>query len=127
MICRKLFFSILLLKDKLRLECVSKQFQRTVFQRQYELYINMGDPEDHKNYLDDKNLYLIRTDPMCYPLEEQGFNSFQALLKKCPSITSIKLDGFDCNGYKMNQVFQLIIVYLNLYITAVDLFVCLFV
>ena len=29
------------LEDKLRLECVSKQFQRTVFQRQYELYIDV--------------------------------------------------------------------------------------
>ena len=27
------------LEDKLRLECVSKQFRRTVFQRQYQLII----------------------------------------------------------------------------------------
>ena len=27
------------LEGKFKLECVSKQFQRTVFQRQYELYI----------------------------------------------------------------------------------------
>ena len=30
------------LEDKLRLECVSKQFQRTIFQRQYELYVHMN-------------------------------------------------------------------------------------
>ena len=37
------------LEDKLRLECVSKQFQRTVFQRQYELYLNIMNPAEHEN------------------------------------------------------------------------------
>ena len=38
------------LEDKLRLECVSKQFQRTVFQRQFELFINTF-PDNKKIYL----------------------------------------------------------------------------
>ena len=80
------------LKDKLRLECVSKQFQRTVFQRQYELYINTMDAELHKNYL----------------------HSIKALLKKCPNITSIQLKGCspgqpDYNPEMINEVFRLII------------------
>ena len=101
------------LEDKVRLTKVSKQFQRTVFQRHYELYINIGDPKDHKNYLDNKNLYLIRGDPMWYPMEVQGLRSVKALLKKCSNITSIKMDGRYCSGYKINQVFQLVIKYCN--------------
>ena len=69
------------LEDKFRLEGVSKQFQRTVFQRQYELY----------------NYYI----------ENEGLDLFEALLKKCPNITSIELDRHDPDI--LNQVFALII------------------
>ena len=58
------------LKHKLRLQCVSKQFQRTVFQRQYKLDIRIS--PKHK---------------------DRSLDSFKALLKKCPNITSIELKG----------------------------------
>ena len=50
----------LYLEDKLKLECVSKQFQRTVFQRQYRLEINLRDPEEHQNYLESKYISFKR-------------------------------------------------------------------
>ena len=79
------------LKDKLRLQCVSKQFQRSVFQRQYELYINTS-------LMYRNEVYDIR--------KYQSMHSFKALLKKCPNITSIELNGYN---YKVNEVFRLII------------------
>ena len=79
------------LKHKLRLECVSEQFQRTIFQRHYKLDIRIS--LKHK---------------------DQSFHSFKALLKKCPNITSIDLKGDNRNVHnynrnKFNDVFQLII------------------
>ena len=87
------------LEDKLRLQCVSKQFQRTVFQRQYELYINIGNEEKH-NYLSYYHNY--------YYIEDQSMHSFKALLKKCPNITSIQLETHDSDNC-FNKVFRLII------------------
>ena len=87
------------LEDKLRLECVSKQFQRTVFQRQYELYINVR-----------QRIYLSNrfTDDYNHVIEVQTFDSIKVLLKKCPNITSILCDGRQVDD-KLNEVFQLII------------------
>ena len=87
------------LEDKLRLECVSKQFQRTVFQRQYELYINIGNREVHKL----SEIHLKE-------LWDTSLDSLKALLKKCPNITSIEFDNdyhWPINTDKINQVFQL--------------------
>ena len=106
MCCVKTFFSILSLEDKLRLECVSKQFQRTVFRRQYELHINV---REEKIYLSD----TIRS--KCIEVQ---FNSFEALLKKWPNITSIELEkepNTNCylkipfHSLQVNEVFRHII------------------
>ena len=101
------------LEDKLKLEGVSKQFQRTVFQRQNELYINMRGPEEHKRHLIMKELRK-RNDHNYYYIEDQNLDSFEALLKKCPNITLIQFKGQQkgdmyYNPYKINQVFHLII------------------
>ena len=94
------------LEDKARLECVSKQFERTVFKRHYELYINVS-PKQHKYYLRNKN-FGKRYDNYYYiEKSDQSMDSFEALLKKCPNITSIVLDRGDQD--KLNQVFRLII------------------
>ena len=93
------------LEDKLRKECVSKQFQRTVFKRQYELFVSMRGPDVHKIYLDNKDSivpkrynYFSVYNPFrrvhnYYYIEDQNLQSFEALLKKCPNIASIELDG----------------------------------
>ena len=99
------------LEDKLRLECVSKQFQRTVFQRHFELHINIKGVNAHKNYLKNKDNRITIYLNYNY-IEDQSLDSFKALLKKCPNITSIKLDtcySSNYNPYNFNQVFQLII------------------
>ena len=105
----EVLFKFLSLEDKFRLECVSKQFQRTVFQRQYELCINLS-PVIHKRCL---NL-IIRRDLNYYYITKQSMDSFKALLKKCPKITSIELDAYHSidrqyDNVFINEVFQLII------------------
>ena len=98
------------LEDKLRFECVSKQFQRTVFQRHYDLHINTC-PKDHKF----KQIFQTRRENTnYYYIDKQSLHSIKSLLKKCPNITSIKLNGpnFCYPGYdsiKVNDVFRLII------------------
>ena len=57
------------LKDKLRLECVSKQFQRTVFVKQFSLFL-----------LRDSNSELI----------SNYLESIETVLKKCPNIQRIE-------------------------------------
>ena len=105
----EVLLQFLSLEDKLRLQCVSKQFQRTVFRRQYELYINMS-PDAHKRYLENKYLGF-RFYHNYYYIEDQSLDSYKNLLKKCPNITSIefKTSYRDYNIEKVNEVFQLII------------------
>ena len=102
------------LKDKLRFQCVSKQFQRTVFERQYELYISVTAPEEYNEYWVIKDLFVIKRVHNYYYIEDQSLDSFKSLLKKCPNITSIELDGHhygrrEYDHDKINEVFPLII------------------
>ena len=90
------------LEDKLRLQCVSKQFQRTVFQRQNKLFINI---KGSKVFLKNKDFREKRV--IYYYIEDQSLHTFKALLKKCPNITSIEFNK-DFK-YMINQVFQVII------------------
>ena len=92
------------LQDKFRQELVSKQFQRTVFQRQYELYISFW---DHKIYLN-KIFKSVHN----YHFKDQSLGSINALLKKCPNITSFEwaFRGLQYIGDEtVNEVFRLII------------------
>ena len=100
------------LEDKLRLQCVSKQFERTVFKRQYELYIKLVRAD--KSDLSNKDSIIIKVIYGSNYIEGQRLDLFKALLKKCPNITSIEVDGFECSYYdydsnKFNQVLGLII------------------
>ena len=88
-------------EDKLRFECVSKQFQRTVFQRQYKLKISLC-PDYYIVYLKSKisisNTYSrTKRDLIYYHIEDQSMHSFKALLKKCSNTKSIKLQEPDLN------------------------------
>ena len=101
------------LEDKLRLNCVSKQFHRILFKKQYELYIPMRGLEERKIF-SNKEYFGFRRVHNYYNFEDQSLDSFKALLKKCPNITSIELDGQHQSNTnfkpdKFNQVFQLII------------------
>ena len=102
------------LEDKLKFECVSKQFQRTVFKLQYEIFINMLGPVAHKIHSKNKD-FKFREDFNYYYIEDQSMHSFRALLKKCPNITSIQLwTGYhylerDYKTERVNEVFRLII------------------
>ena len=97
---------------KLRLEFVSKQFQRTVFKRQYELYINTC-PKDRKTNWLFKQIFPthIRDYNYYYYIEYQSLRSIKSFLKKCPNLSSIKLKGTE-HGYScdtVDNVFRMII------------------
>ena len=87
----EVLLQFLSLEYKLRLQCVSKQFERTVFKRQYELYLNVMNPAEHKDY--SENISRNQRISNYYYIEEQNLHSFEALLKKCPNIRTIELNG----------------------------------
>ena len=62
------------LEDKLKFEGVSKQFQRTIFEKHYELTI------------DTYNGYYLYIEDIFIDMK-----SLKVLLKKCPNITSIEM------------------------------------
>ena len=90
------------LEDKLKLEGVSKQFQRTVLKKQYELTIKTM----QYRKVTDKDKHLL-IENMFIDLE-----SFEKLLKKCPNIRSFELKEpeEECD---YNEVFRLITKYCN--------------
>ena len=83
------------LKDKLRLECVSKQFQKTIFQKQFELNF---DKNFVKNVLKNKRIES---------------KSFESVVKNCPNIKSIKLFDPSVVYKNYNQTIHLVIKYCN--------------
>ena len=103
------------LKEKPKLEGMSKQFQRTVFKLQYELHINISDSEDNKNYLQNKDLRIrsLNIDFNYFYNKQKSVDSLKALLKKCPNITSIEFDrlgsGHDYDPQKVYRLYRLII------------------
>ena len=84
------------LEDKLKLEGVSKQFQRSIFKKQYELNVNNMAFDDH----DQSSAH-----DYCFDLK-----SIESVLKKCPNIRSIILKQ---NSSNYNEMIQLITKYCN--------------
>ena len=91
------------IEDKIRFECVSQQFQRTVFQRQTELNINytthslMGRMKDIKTiesmlkkFPNITTLYITETFHSSSFFDFKIY--FQIIAKNCPYVTKIKLD-----------------------------------
>ena len=73
--------------DKIRLECVSKQWRRLVFNKQFviELNKNLGDNRNEtQNSLIKLHNFVNNTSSINRP-------SLELLLKKCPNITKVKL------------------------------------
>ena len=97
------------LEDKLKLEGVSKQFQRTILKKQYELTIETDNfIPNRKVKKKFKYLYIENT--------FIDLKSLEVLLKKCPNITTIFLEepDEDENGEcDYNPVFRLITKYCN--------------
>ena len=87
------------LKDKLRLECVSKQFQRTVFQKQVSLTLHEEKSVNHNLKME------IST-------KERYMKSIESLLKKCPNIRRID-SRFLENYQKHKNTIHLITKYCN--------------
>ena len=111
MICVKEILQYLSLEDKLKLEGVSKQFQRTVLKKQYKLQIDADSIPRRK--LKKLYKYHIRNITKSRKSNQFGLKSLEVLLKKCPNITSIELrEPFGAN-YDFNEVFRLIPKYCN--------------
>ena len=93
------------LEDKLKLEGVSKQFQRTVLKKHFELTI-----ETYywipKRIVEKVYKYFIENIFI-------ELKSLEVLLKKCPNITSIELKTPSFGECDYNEVFRLITKYCN--------------
>ena len=87
------------LKDKLRLEKVSKQFQRTVFRKQYSLTL----------YKDDRLIYYFKVKMLT---KERYMKLIESLLKKCPNIERIDCSILE-NYENRKNIFQIITKYCN--------------
>ena len=70
-------------EDKIRLECVSKQWQRCVYQRQYVIRIDYFGDEEQRNLL---NGVIFVFNNFLRLLNEEYFES---VLKKCPNIKKV--------------------------------------
>ena len=91
------------LEDKLKLEGVSKQFQRTVLKKHYELSI---DTDNRMQYRKINGRYTYTTTQFFIEEKFIDLNLLEVLLKKCPNITSIELNEAEevCD---YNPVFRL--------------------
>ena len=96
----ELILQYLILEDKIRLECVSKQWQRCVYQRQTVIEINESKPT--KECL----TRLIKRNEYSQPLLDR--ESLESVLKKCPNITR-----FSCDFITDSSVLSLIGQYCN--------------
>ena len=119
------------LKDKLRLECVSKQFQRTVFQKQKEIILELDLKGGHRqpircNCPYEPNLLKFKYPRAYEVLEEMDpqlevlafkschYKPIESVLKKCPKIQSINLWGFRPNNSQISKLMlQMITKYCN--------------
>ena len=112
------------LKDKLRLECVSKQFQRTVFQKQNEIVFHMNfDGWGCLDYYEQNLLSLVYLsvnevlegiDPQFEVFKSCYYKPFESVLKKCPNIQSIDLSRIQINNSQISKLLlQMITKYCN--------------
>ena len=96
------------LKDKLRFERVSKQFQRTVFVKQYSI----------SPYTDECLIKHAQSENFS---KEQYLKTIESVLKKCPNILKVNFNILESsihipelNNYEIHEnIFQLITKYCN--------------
>ena len=94
------------LKDKLRLECVSKQFQRTVFRKQFSITLYSS--------LQSNNEMSEQTKDEVF--ERHYLKSIESLLKKCPNIQTMSI------FVKNNTIFRSILPLITKYCDNLDEF-----
>jgi hypothetical protein len=80
----ELIISYLSFEDKIRFECVSKQFQRLVYNKQNSIEIN----DRNSNELSLNNLLFYEQID-----GEFNYKAFESLLKKCKFITKISIES----------------------------------
>ena len=101
---------------KIKLQYVSKQFQRTAFQRVYEFNLR----QIKKGYT--KRIYTKQTYHWNYsvkPENESELKPIKSVLKKCTNLRRIDLDGLQTNN---NQISKLIIQMITEYCNHVNEF-----
>ena len=119
------------LKDKIRLECVSKQFHRSVFQKQNEIILELklkGEPRLPMRFDCPNKLNFLRLEyPRAYEVLEEmdpqleilafkscHYKPIESLLKKCLNIQSIDLFRIYSNNSQISKLMlQMITKYCN--------------
>jgi hypothetical protein len=112
----EVLLKFLFFDDKLRFECVSKQFQRCVYSKPYKLIIGY-EKDCNYNYKKDKNnlskllyhcyvrsLYMERRSQITF----ENLKAFESVLKKCKFLNEIKIFKFSHQLNDTNSVLDLI-------------------
>ena len=94
------------LKDKMRFESVSKQFQRTVYRREHQINLK----ENEREIIFERKFRVTKNKSDEFKI----LKSIESLLKKCPNIESIDLTQFYSNNSQVSkQMLQMITIYCN--------------
>ena len=100
-------YQYLSLEEKINLQYVSKQFQRTVFRRVYEFSLR----QIIRPTYSDVTYYWSSS---FIPENESELKPIESLLKKCPNLQRIDLDGFQTNNNQISKLMiQMITKYCN--------------
>jgi hypothetical protein len=83
----QLLLTYLSISDKMRFECISKQWQRFIFNKQFKLIISVGEGNDTISKL----LFSSKKFKHLFNLKK---DSFEILLKKLKSINEIVIDNY---------------------------------
>ena len=98
----ELILSFLWFEDKIRLECVSKQWKRCVFQRQFVIQIG-SECSDYLNFIINELSVDIKFDVFSLKIFNENYQkykkrfisidktSLETLVKKCPNITTVRV------------------------------------
>ena len=78
----ELILSYLTLEDKFRFECLSKQWKRCVFEKQFELEVSVMKKQNSLNKLFNSNRHLSR-------------RRLISVLKKCPNLRKVKFCTYE--------------------------------
>jgi hypothetical protein len=100
----QVLLSYLSFEDKMRFECVSKQWQKCVYEKQYSLEMNESEDKDR-----DKNQFYKLFNKYAKNELQSRLKTFESLIKKCKFINNIVIKLNSSNEGITEEVFKLII------------------
>ena len=106
----KVLLSFVSFEDKIRFECVSHQFQRLLFNKQYVLQVFHMRRVKTQNCL---NQLLVKKQVNESVVKEIDLKAFESVLKKCKFINKIVINIHCIESENREKVLQLITKYVK--------------